>query len=93
LYSKHYIDKVQISRMDALQIIRDFLSEQYGIAPETITPETPLDKVGIDSLMFFDLVFEFEAKLGIRAPNEEITDLKTIGELIALVDKLKSEKK
>jgi acyl carrier protein len=75
--------------MDALQIIREFLSEQYGIPPETITPETPLDKLGIDSLMFFDLVFEFEAKLGVRAPNEEIAGLKTIGELIALVDKLK----
>jgi len=79
--------------MDALLIIRQFLSEQYGIAPETITPETPLDKLGIDSLMFFELVFEFEGKLGVRSPkNEEIADLKTIGELIALIDNLRLEK-
>lgn len=79
--------------MNALQIIRDFLNDQYGIPPETITPETSLDKIGIDSLMFFDLVFEFEAKLGVQVTNEEIADLKTIGELMALVDKLTPENK
>ncbi len=78
--------------MDTLHITRQFLSEQYGISPESITPETSLDKIGIDSLMFLDLVFEFEAKLGVPAPNEEIADLKTIGELITLVDKLRVEK-
>jgi acyl carrier protein len=79
--------------MDTLQITRQFLSERYGIPPESITPETALDKIGIDSLMFLDLVFEFEAKLGIPAPNDEIADLKTIGELIAFVDKLRPESK
>lgn len=75
--------------MDALQIIREFLSENYAISPDLITPETPLDKIGIDSLMFFDLVFEFESQYGIQAPTEKLADLKTVGELIALVDELK----
>ena len=78
--------------MDTLSVTRQFLSEQYGIPPESITPETSLDTIGIDSLMFLDLVFEFEAKLGVPAPNEELTNLKTIGELITLIDKLRLEK-
>ena len=75
--------------MEPLQIIREFLSEHYEISPESITPETPLDELGVDSLMFFELVFEFEAKLGVHAPNEELTSLKTVGDLIALVHKLR----
>jgi len=79
--------------MDTLQVIRDFLSEQYGIPVEKIAPETALDQLGIDSLMFIELLFEFDSKFGIPAPEKDIGDIKTIGELVALVDKTRAERK
>ncbi|TPW18539.1 MAG: acyl carrier protein [Halothiobacillaceae bacterium] len=105
LYSENLMDWVKIAlslyfnrstrhtlQMDSLHITRQFLSEQYGIPPASVTPATALDEIGIDSLVFIDLVFEFEAKLGIQATNEEIADLKTVGELITLIDRLRLEK-
>lgn len=74
--------------MDTLQVIREFLSEQYGIQPETVTPEKTLSQVGIDSLIFVELVFEFESRLGTTAPMHELTQPDTVGQLITLVDKL-----
>jgi len=72
--------------MDVLQFTREFLSEQYGVSPETITPDTKLDDLGVDSLMFIDLVFEFEDKFGVHATNDDIAKLSTIGEFVDLVN-------
>ena len=79
--------------MDTLHTIRTYLSENHEIPPEAITPDTKLDEIGIDSFAFLGLVFEFESKLGINAPDKEIYNIKTIGELIALVDKYTPAKK
>lgn len=80
------------AKMDTLKVIRDFLSEQYGIPVDKITPETALDQLGIDSLMFIELLFEFDSKFGIPAPEKDIGDVKTIGELVALVNKIRAER-
>lgn len=77
--------------MDTLQVIKEFLSEQYGISPDAVMPEASLSDLGIDSLMFVELVFEFESRLGITAPMEELVAPNTIGELVTLVDKLKHD--
>lgn len=74
--------------MDTLQVIRQFLNEQYGIATDRIIPEATLAELGIDSLIFVELVFEFESHLGINVPMEELTRPDTIAELVSLVDGL-----
>jgi len=79
--------------MDSLHIVQQYLNEHHSIPPETITPDTVLDEINIDSLSFLGLVFEFESKLGINAPDKEIINIKTIGELISLVERLSVEKK
>jgi len=78
--------------MNSLQIIQDYLNEHHAIAPESITQNTKLDEINIDSLSFLGLVFEFESRLGINAPDDAITNIQTIGELITVVEKLSAEK-
>jgi len=78
--------------MDSLKIIQDYLNEHHAIPPESITPDTRLDEINIDSLSFLGLVFEFESKLGIDAPDDAIINIQTIGELILLVEKLTNDK-
>lgn len=79
--------------MDSLHVIQHYLNEHHAIPPEHVTAETRLEEINIDSLSFLGLVFEFESKLGISAPDKEITNIQTIGELISLVEKLTTEKK
>jgi acyl carrier protein len=76
--------------MDILETIRQFLSEQYGIEPASVVPEASLAQLGIDSLIFVELVFEFESRFGITAPMEELTRPATVAELITLIDKLRA---
>lgn len=77
--------------MDTLETARQFLSEQYGIPLESITPDRKLDDVGIDSLAFIDLVFEIEDKFGVHTSDEEVANIETIGEFIHLIDEKRQQ--
>lgn len=56
--------------METLTYLREMLQERLGTDPATVTPETSLETLGVDSLMLLDLMFEFEEKLSITLPSD-----------------------
>ena len=45
--------------------------------------------LGIDSLDLVDLVFELEEEIGVQFEDEELLELKTIQDLLTLIEKKK----
>lgn len=76
--------------MDSLTIIREFLDSRLEIAPETVLPEAKLDDLDVDSLMLAEIVFEFEDRFNLILPRN-LKGPRTVGELVALMDRLRSE--
>lgn len=76
--------------MDSLGLIREFLHDRLGIAPDKVISEAPLDDLGVDSLMLLELMFEFEDRFGITL-SKDLKSPKTVGEMAALMDRLRSE--
>lgn len=76
--------------MDSLTIIREFLDSRLEIAPETVLPEAKLDDLDVDSLMLAEIVFEFEDRFNLILPRN-LKSPRTVGELVALMDRLRSE--
>jgi len=76
--------------MDSLTIIREFLDSRLEIAPERVLPEAKLDDLGVDSLMLAEIVFEFEDRFNLTLPRN-LKSPRTVGELVALMDRLRSE--
>lgn len=74
--------------MDSIELIRDFLEQRLGVAPEKVTPEARLEELGIDSLMMLELMFEFEEKLGI-ALDKTLQTPKTVGEMAGMMEQLR----
>jgi acyl carrier protein len=74
--------------MDSIELIRDFLEQRLGAAPEKVTPEALLEELGIDSLMMLELMFEFEEKLGI-ALDKTLQTPKTVGEMAGMMEQLR----
>jgi acyl carrier protein len=74
--------------MDNLSIIRQFLQERLGIAPERVTLETSLSDLKVDSLILLDLMFDLEEKLGVVL-TKDLPVIRTVGELDALLNQLK----
>jgi acyl carrier protein len=74
--------------METIDIIRTFLAERIGEIDQELVGDLSLAKIGVDSLMLLELLFEFEDKLDIDLPKD-IGAPKTIGELTSLIDHLR----
>jgi len=76
--------------MDSIGLIRDFLGERLGVAPEKVVPTALLADLGVDSLMMLELMFEFEDRCGIKLPSN-LSSPKTIGDMTTMMDRLIAE--
>jgi acyl carrier protein len=77
--------------MDSLDLIREFLHDRLGVAPERVVPEAALAALGVDSLMLMELMFEFEDRFGIALPRN-LKSPGTIGQMVELMDRLRRER-
>lgn len=67
--------------------VNGILCEQFDIEPDKITMETSLiDDLGADSLDLVDLVMSFEDEFGIEMPEEEIENIKTVGDIVKYIE-------
>ena len=76
--------------MDSLNLIREFLDGRLGVPPQQVVPAATLADLGVDSLMMLELVFECEDRFGVTL-DKNLKSPKTVGELVVLVDRLRSE--
>lgn len=78
--------------MDSIGLIREFLEDRLGVAPDKVVPLALLTDLGVDSLMMLELMFEFEDRFGIKLSSDLKTP-QTVGEMVALMDGLIASQK
>mgnify|MGYP004637322339 CR=1 FL=1 len=66
--------------------IRSLLSEQLGFYEEMITESTSFEDLGADSLDLVELMMSLEEEFSISADEEELTDVKTVGDVVKLIE-------
>jgi acyl carrier protein len=76
--------------MESLGLIREFLQDRLGVLPDKVVTDAQLDSLGVDSLMMLELMFEFEDRFGINL-SKDLKSPKTVGEMVTLMDRLRSE--
>lgn len=73
--------------MDTLGLMRDFLAERLDVAGDKVVPEAKLAELGVDSLMFAEMLFEFEDRAKTELDIRSADALpETVGELVAMID-------
>ncbi|MBU4519413.1 MAG: acyl carrier protein [Gammaproteobacteria bacterium] len=77
--------------MQSTELIRQFLHDRLGAAPEAVVPGALLADLGVDSLMLAELMFEAEDRLGISIDSRVVIP-KTVGEMVTLIDALRAAK-
>ncbi len=66
-----------------------FLSEQLGIDPADIRPESKvIDDLGADSLDLVEMLTEMESEYNIIITDERVRELTTVGEIAAFLEEL-----
>ena len=76
--------------MTTFEIVAKAVAARTSSDIAALSPETDVrEDLGMDSLDAVELIMELEDEFGITIPSENSADLKTIGEIVALVDGLK----
>lgn len=75
-----------MAAQDVADALREIMAARLGLTPEQIVPEARLvEDLGLDSLDAVELAIAVERKFDIEVPEEELTRLKTVADMLALV--------
>lgn len=67
--------------------VRKLICEQFDLEPEDVTEETSLvEDLDADSLDLVDLVMSFEDEFQMEVPDEEIENIKTVGDIVKFIE-------
>lgn len=76
--------------METLLTIREIAAKQFGGEADSIDVDVQVDQLGIDSLGFLEFLFELEDAFGLPIPAESVKGVRTLRELAAVVDSLRT---
>lgn len=63
------------------------LAEQLSVEPDKITMDSMLEEdLDADSLDAIDIVMSIEDEFGIEVPDEAITDMKSVGDIVNFIE-------
>ena len=69
--------------------VQALLAEQLDISADKITPESEVVKdLGADSLDVVELLMQLEEEFGITLPDSEMENLKTVQDIVHMMEKL-----
>ncbi len=67
--------------------VKELVAEQLGIDVNTIKPESNIiEDLGADSLDVIEMLMTLEEEYGITIPDEKINQIKTIGQIVELIE-------
>jgi len=78
---------------DVSEKVRTIICDQLMVDQDEITDESSfVEDLGADSLDTVELIMEFEDEFGIEISDEQAEKISTVGEAVAYLEKLLSEK-
>ncbi|HEX3335560.1 MAG TPA: acyl carrier protein [Jatrophihabitans sp.] len=68
--------------------LAEILEEVAGVKPEDVTPDKSfVDDLDVDSLSMVEVAMAVEEKFGASIPDEELSNLKTVGDAVSYIQK------
>ena len=72
-----------------LEKIKVILAEQFDVEEDSLKNDTDLqDDLGADSLDVVDLLMSIEDEFEIEIPDEEIENIRTVGDLVNYIESI-----
>jgi acyl carrier protein len=74
------------SSQEILEGLAEIVAEETGLPTDAVVPEKSFtDDLDIDSLSMMTIVVNAEERFGIRIPDEEVKNLRTVGDAIGYI--------
>mgnify|MGYP000591930792 CR=1 FL=1 len=75
-----------MERAEVMQVMRDKAEELLEVSGDDLQEDKSfVDDLKVDSLSLVEYTMDLEDALGVELPEEELTDLKTIGSFLDLI--------
>ena len=72
--------------------LAEIIEEVTGIEPSEVTMEKSfVDDLDIDSLAMVEIAVQTEDKYGVKIHDEDLAGLRTVGDVVAYIQKLEQE--
>jgi acyl carrier protein len=68
-------------------VVKEFLHERFDIAVDTITEDSSIGDLGLDSMMMLEVMLELEDRLGIKLKDLTMPARPTLRDVIKLVER------
>lgn len=66
--------------------LAEILEEVAGVSPDDVSPEKSFtDDLDVDSLSMVEVVVAAEEKFGVKIPDNEVQNLKTVGDAVGYI--------
>lgn len=76
---------------ERMQWVTDVLTGPFEVPAASVTPGARLrEDLGLESLDLVDMVLEIERRIGRRLENEDVSSIRTVSDVIALVRRLEA---
>jgi acyl carrier protein len=73
--------------MSVAEKVKEIIVDQLGVEEKEVTPEAKfVEDLGADSLSTVELIMALEDEFGISLPDEDVKDIKLVGDVVALIE-------
>ncbi len=66
--------------------VKDIIADKIGCKREEVVPEATFQGLGLDSLDAVELIMMIEEEFDIQIDDSEVENLKTVGEIIKIIE-------
>jgi len=77
-----------LSRDEIREGMSDILEEVAGVNPDDVADTKSFtDDLDVDSLAMVEVVVAAEEKFGVKIPDDQVANLKTVGDAVSYIEK------
>jgi len=77
-----------VATEEILAGLAEILNEVADVDPADVSVEKSfVDDLDIDSLSMVEIAMAAEEKFGVKVPDEELVNLKTVGDVVSFIEK------
>jgi acyl carrier protein len=75
-----------LSEQEILSGLAEIINEETGLAADAVQSDKSFtDDLDIDSLSMMTIVVNAEEKFGVRIPDDDVKNLKTVGDAVSYI--------
>ncbi|MGY0236597.1 acyl carrier protein [Longispora urticae] len=82
-----------MAREEIVEGLAEILEEVAGVNPEDVAEEKSFtEELDVDSLSMVEVVVAAEEKFGVKIPDDEVQNLRTVGDAVSFIEKAQAAK-